>query len=67
MKFKLYYIECLRCPVRYVEEFARINFYGELFRIPKKYDEYLTFMYGNWRIPDKNFEWHGKKLKDVLR
>jgi phosphorylcholine metabolism protein LicD len=33
-----------------------IEFYGKKCKVPKNYDEYLTAIYGNWSIKDKNWD-----------
>lgn len=65
IQLRLYYDELVRFPVKCVDDFIAIDFYGEKFSVPKHYNEYLTFMYGDWRIPVKNFKAHLKRLKDV--
>lgn len=41
-------------------------FLGTTFPIPKYYDEYLTELYGNWRIPDKNGKGLGNWEKGMV-
>ncbi len=38
-----------------VDELIEINFYHLKCTIPKNYDEYLTAVYGNWKIPNKSW------------
>ena len=64
MKFSLYYDELIRSKA--IDDFVNISFYGELFMIPKKYDEYLSFMYGNWKVPNKGVKPRIVKLKEVI-
>lgn len=42
----------------YLQDTIKWNFKGIELNIPREYDEYLTFQYGEWRIPVKyaNFE-----------
>ncbi len=44
-----------RIPSKLIEEFDTIEFNGKMYTIPKLYDEYLTYHYGNWRIPVKDY------------
>lgn len=43
---------------KYITDMQEIDFKGVPLRIPKEYDEYLTFQYGDWRKPVQyaNFE-----------
>lgn len=43
---------------KYLVDTTKFNFKGLLIDIPSEYDELLTFLYGDWRIPRKwaNFE-----------
>lgn len=43
---------------KYLQNTEEIEFKGIKLRIPKEYDEYLTFQYGDWRTPVQyaNFE-----------
>lgn len=52
----LYYIERVREKEELFEEFTTINMYGNEFNIPLKYDEYLTNLYGDWRVPDSDWQ-----------
>jgi phosphorylcholine metabolism protein LicD len=58
-----------RFPLVLIEETCLKSFNNLKARIPRKYEEYLTFRYGDWRIPNKNWD-VGKdgssvKLKDL--
>lgn len=64
IKFRLYYDELIRS--KFINGFATVDFYGEQFNVPKNYDDYLSFMYGNWRVPDKGAKLKIVRLKDVL-
>jgi len=37
------------------EGLVEIDFYNLKVKIPKNYDEYLTNLYGNWRVPKKDW------------
>lgn len=63
-KFKNYLIQnelfynavLVNQPVDLLKEFHKISFYGIEVRIPKKFNEYLVYMYGeNWKTPIKNW------------
>jgi len=66
IKFRLYTDERVLSPAEFVGSFSMIDFYGEKFIIPEDPDGYLTFMYGNWRTPDKNFTHKTKRLKTLI-
>ena len=38
-------------PTKYTEQLDKITFLDEEFNIPAYVDEYLTIMYGTWRVP----------------
>lgn len=44
-------------PVSLVSEFTDIEFYGVICKIPAKYDEYLTYMYGDWKTPKEDWDY----------
>jgi len=43
-------------PARYYKEIVNWPFNGKNYLIPKNYDEYLTYRYGNWRTPVKEWD-----------
>jgi hypothetical protein len=43
----------IRGKVEWIFPLRRIEFYGELFFVPRCSDNYLTFRFGNWRKSDK--------------
>ena len=45
-------------PLELLKEFKNIAFCGIHLTIPKKSEEYLSYVYGeNWRVPKKKFNW----------
>jgi len=42
-------------PDELLREFDFIDFNGKKYRIPKNYDDYLTYHYGDWRVPNENY------------
>lgn len=43
-------------PAQFFRKFSKIRFYDMEFNIPKNYEKYLSFRYGdNWRIPKKKW------------
>ncbi|ETX10934.1 hypothetical protein MUS1_13220 [Marinomonas ushuaiensis DSM 15871] len=43
-------------PKKYLEsDLIEINFCGIKCKIPEKYDEYLTYKYGDWKTPKENW------------
>ncbi len=55
---KLYWMELGEAhslPEELLQEFGTIKFNGKDYRIPKNYDEYLTYHYGDWRVPNEDY------------
>jgi phosphorylcholine metabolism protein LicD len=55
---KLYWVEHGEphsSPEELLVEFDTIKFNGKDYRIPKDYDKYLTYHYGDWRTPNKDY------------
>ncbi len=55
---------------KYLQDTIYVDFRGVQLRIPREYDEHLTFYYGDWRTPVKwaNFEmstWQKFKVKSI--
>ena len=48
---------------RYLQETIPFDFKGIILRIPRDYDEYLTFSYGDWRTPRQDADYHQGKLQ----
>lgn len=46
-------------PAHFYEDLTTIEFKGNAYSIPIEYDNYLTYRYGNWKIPVKT--WNFKK------
>ena len=46
-----------RPKTRFTKKLDNISFLGTTFKIPKNIDEYLTKMYGNWKIPSFKHSW----------
>jgi len=42
-------------PEDLLEEFDYFDFNGKKYRIPKDYDKYLTYHYGDWRTPNPDY------------
>jgi len=42
-------------PQNLVSEFLMIDFNGKKYRVPKNYDNYLTYHYGDWQIPNPSY------------
>ena len=47
----------LRPKSRFNKTLDKINFLNTEFCIPNNVDEYLTILYGNWRIPSFKHSW----------
>ncbi len=45
-----------RIPAVYFDRHDTIEYAGRQIRIPDQVESYLTFLYGNWRVPDKNHD-----------
>jgi len=42
-------------PLILLDDFEMIDFNGKKYRVPKDYDKYLTYHYGDWRTPNENY------------
>ncbi len=51
-------------PCQYYEEFTKTEFDGHKYSIPKDYEEYLVYRYGNWQTPVK--EWNFRKDDNAI-
>ena len=61
LHFKLYYRKKkVHMPLKYMNSFSTISFYGEEFKIPVNSDKYLTFIYGDWRTPVNSPDAHAQ-------
>ncbi len=58
---------CAHFPTNWFNEFEKMSFEGECFMVPKKYDEYLTKLYGDWKTPppDVARNGHGDIIVDL--
>ena len=43
-------------PKHFFDKLDTIKFYGMTFNIPSSVDDYLTFKYGNWRVPQRKWD-----------
>ena len=66
------YIHCLdyftyEIPIRYIGSLKKITFYDMELNIPQQSEEFLTFMYGDWKKPDKTWSSasHSKRQKQL--
>lgn len=44
-------------PARFYDALATINFNGRDYWIPRDYDDYLTYRFGEWRIPRRQWRY----------
>jgi len=51
-------------PSKFYDEFRQIDFQNKSYPIPEKTDEYLTYRYGDWQTPVK--EWNTSKDDNAL-
>ena len=51
---------------RYLQETIPFDFKGVTLRIPRDYEEYLTFSYGDWRTPKQEVNFHQGKIRLFL-
>ena len=42
-------------PIKFFQQLKTLN--GSELRIPERWDEYLSFRYGDWRMPKRNWEY----------
>lgn len=51
---------------KYLQDTIPFDFKGLSIRIPREYDEYLTFTYGDWRTPRRDFDYHQSSFRIFL-
>ncbi len=51
-------------PAKYYDELSKIKFDRKDYLIPKDYEDYLTYRYGDWKIPVK--VWNFKKDDNAI-
>ncbi len=51
---------------RYLQDTMPYDFKGITLQIPRDYEEYLTFTYGDWRTPRQEANYHQGKLRILL-
>lgn len=51
---------------RYLQDTIPIYFKGITLQIPRDYEEYLTFSYGDWRTPRQEADYHQSKFRVFL-
>jgi len=56
-----------RLPLSLVKEFNTIEFKGKEYIKPKDTDAYLTYHYGNWRVPIAEYDSEVDGLKTVVK
>ena len=47
----VYWRKELSIPSKFLNQFSKFNFLGRQFNCQNNLEEYLTFVYGNWKIP----------------
>lgn len=47
-------------PGEFLKEFKYVGFYHLKVRVPKESEKLLTWDYGNWRVPVKEYSWEQK-------
>lgn len=55
-------------PLKYHDNTSTVNFDGKEYKIPEMYEDYLEYIYGDWRTPKKDwdFRYEGNvEIKDV--
>jgi len=55
-------------PLKYHDNTSSIDFDGKIYRIPKFYEDYLEYIYGDWKTPKKDwdFRYEGNvEIKEV--
>ena len=55
-------------PKEYHENFTNIHFNNKKYSVPKKFKEYLTFVYSDWQTPVKkwNFKTSDNCVKEII-
>ena len=59
-------------PVKYFRELSTIEFDGKKYPIPKDYNGYLTYVYGDWKTPIKEWDFKtddncGKEILNIKK
>jgi lipopolysaccharide cholinephosphotransferase len=79
MKLKTFLLEILQrwklgytnwffiTPKRYFEKLGTIQFYGLKFHIPFNVEDYLKYHYGNWKIPEKKWDYWKDDLAPMVK
>jgi len=44
-------------PLEYQDNKTKIEFNGKLYSVPEKYEEYLEYVYGDWKTPVKEWDY----------
>ena len=50
-----------RLPSKVIQEFDEIEFKGKMYRKPKYHDEYLSYHYGDWRVPLPDYKLRSRR------
>lgn len=50
----------LTVPGKYLKEFKEIDFYDMKVRVPVNAEEFLAWDYGDWKTPQKEYNWTSK-------
>ena len=56
-----------KIPSSLIEEFDQIEFNSKLYTKPKDHDKFLTYHYGDWRTPNKEYNAQIDGLKTVAK
>lgn len=43
-------------PEKHFKKIGSLGWNGETIQVPNEYEEYLTFQYGNWKVPKKDIQ-----------
>lgn len=56
-----------RMPSEYLENLTTVEFDGKSYPIPEDYDGYLTYRYGDWKTPVKEWDYFSQDQSKVDR
>ncbi|MBC8346551.1 MAG: LicD family protein [Candidatus Marinimicrobia bacterium] len=51
----------INIPARFYEKVDHLDFNGKQYSIPSNIEDYLTYRYGNWKVPINDGSWDYRK------
>lgn len=56
-----------RTPSQYINDLTEVEFNGKCYPIPRDYDGYLAYRYGDWKTPVKDWDYFTQDLSKIDR